>query len=86
MNVEFLAFLQGEMAPDVELEIVDVIASLVDKSLLWQDAASDEPRFVMLETIREYGLEQLELNGEAEATRQAHAHYYLQLPARICVL
>jgi tetratricopeptide (TPR) repeat protein len=57
-----------------------LIESLVDKSLLWQDArAGHDPRFVMLETIREYGLEQLERSGEAEATRRAHAHYYLQL-------
>jgi predicted ATPase/DNA-binding XRE family transcriptional regulator len=67
-------------AGDIELEIVDVIASLVDKSLLWQDAAtSHEPQFLMLETIREFGLEQLEHSGEAEATQQAHANYYLQL-------
>ena len=41
-----------------------------------------EPRLVMLETIREYGLECLaasEEAGEAEATRLAHANYYLQL-------
>ena len=33
----------------------------------------------MLETIREYGLEALATNGEVEATRQAHAAYYLKL-------
>jgi predicted ATPase/DNA-binding XRE family transcriptional regulator len=66
-----------------DLEIVDGLASLVDKSLLWQDATTGgEPGFMMLETIREYGLEQLEQSGEAEATRRAHAHYYLQLVER----
>lgn len=73
----------GTAAGDLELEIVDTLASLVDKSLLWQDPrASREPSFLMLETIREYGLEQLELSGEAEATRRAHANYFLQLVER----
>lgn len=67
-------------AGDLELDIVDGLASLVDKSLLWQDATtSREPWFLMIETIREYGLEQLERSGEAQATRRAHAHSYLQL-------
>jgi predicted ATPase/DNA-binding XRE family transcriptional regulator len=70
-------------AGDLDLDIVDGLGSLVDKSLLWQDArATDEPGFLMLETIREYGLEQLEHSGEADATRRAHAHYYLQLVER----
>jgi tetratricopeptide (TPR) repeat protein len=38
-----------------------------------------EPRFVLLETIREYGLEALAASGELEATRQAHAAYYFHL-------
>ena len=39
----------------------------------------DEPRFTMLETIREFGLERLTASGEMEATRQAHAFYYFAL-------
>jgi predicted ATPase/DNA-binding CsgD family transcriptional regulator len=60
--------------------VLDGMASLIDKSLLRQSEPEEEqPRFVMLETIREYGWEALEALGEAEATRQAHAAYYLQL-------
>jgi predicted ATPase/DNA-binding XRE family transcriptional regulator len=67
-------------AGELEFEIVDGLASLADKSLLWQDALASRPsQFQILETIREYGLEQLEHSGEAEVTRHAHAHYYLQL-------
>jgi predicted ATPase/DNA-binding XRE family transcriptional regulator len=67
-------------AGDIDLDLVDGLASLVDKSLLWQDAAAGhEPRFLMLETIREYGLEQLQHSQEAAATRHAHAGYYLGL-------
>jgi predicted ATPase/serine/threonine protein kinase/DNA-binding CsgD family transcriptional regulator len=61
-------------------QALDGIASLVDKSLLQQtEQEGAEPHFIMLETIREYGLERLAVNGEMEATRQAHAEYYLAL-------
>ncbi len=61
-------------------QVLDRVASLVDKSLLQQvEQEGEEPRFVMLETIREYGLERLASNGEMEGVRQAHAMYYLQL-------
>jgi predicted ATPase/DNA-binding CsgD family transcriptional regulator len=61
-------------------QYVDVLASLVDKSLLRQGHTGDEQgRLYMLETIREYALEQLAASGEAEDTRRAHAHYYVAL-------
>jgi predicted ATPase/class 3 adenylate cyclase/DNA-binding CsgD family transcriptional regulator len=56
------------------------MASLIDKSLLRQsEPEGEQPRFVMLETIREYGWEALIASGEMEITRQAHAAYYLAL-------
>ena len=60
--------------------VVDGVASLIDKSLLQQtEQEADEPRLVMLETIREYGWGALIVSGEMETTRQAHALYYLTL-------
>ena len=60
--------------------MLDAVASIIEKSLLLQTGQEGaEPRFVMLETIREYGLEMLASGGEAQATRQAHAAYYLAL-------
>ena len=60
--------------------VLEGIASLLDKSLVQQTERDGEaPRFIMLETLREYGLERLAMNGEEEATRQAHAAYYLRL-------
>ncbi len=59
---------------------MDLVASLLDKSLLQQsDRGADEPRLLMLETIREYALETLADSGELEATQEAHARYYLAL-------
>jgi predicted ATPase/DNA-binding CsgD family transcriptional regulator len=63
-----------------ELFVLDNLASLMDKSLLFQiEREAQEPRFVMLETIREYGLECLAANEEVIATRYTHATYYLSL-------
>ncbi len=60
--------------------VLDGVTSLMDKSLLRQtEQAEEEPRLMMLETIREYGLEVLEASGEKEATRRTHASYYLRL-------
>ncbi len=59
--------------------MLDAVASLLDKSLLQQsEQEAVEPRLVMLETTREYGLEQLVARGEEEATRRAYAACYLQ--------
>ena len=50
---------------DLHLNLLDGMASMVDKSLVQQvEQAQDESQFVMLETIREYALEKLEASGE----------------------
>jgi predicted ATPase/class 3 adenylate cyclase/DNA-binding CsgD family transcriptional regulator len=60
--------------------VFEGVASLLDQSLLQQtEQGGEEARLVMLETIREYGLEVLEALGEMEKTRRAHAAYYLEL-------
>jgi DNA-binding CsgD family transcriptional regulator/tetratricopeptide (TPR) repeat protein len=60
--------------------VFDGVSSLIDKSLLQQtEQDGEEPRFGMLETTREYGLETLAISGEMEAAQQAHAEYYLAL-------
>jgi predicted ATPase/DNA-binding XRE family transcriptional regulator len=56
------------------------LAELVDKSLLRVAEGTDgEPRFSMLDTIREYALEQLAASGRAETLRRQHAAYFLAL-------
>src|SRR6516165_12326649 len=60
--------------------VLDMVASLIDKSLLQQtEHEGEETRLLLLETIRKYGLEWLQSSGELEAIRTAHAAYYLRL-------
>ena len=59
---------------------LDLVGSLVEKSLLRPEEPSErEPRFTMLETIREYALEELEASGEAAELRRRHAEHFLAL-------
>ena len=65
---------------DQAMQVLEAIASLLDKSLLLQtEQEGEEPRFMMLETIREFALEGLQAHGELATARQAHAAHYLQL-------
>jgi predicted ATPase/DNA-binding CsgD family transcriptional regulator len=65
---------------DPPLDVLTGVASLLDKSLLLQtEQEGEEPRFRMLETLREFGLACLSTNGEGAAAERAHAWYYLAL-------
>ncbi len=63
---------------DLGLDVLDAMSSLVDKSLLrCRDATAEDPRFEMLDIVREYALERLAKSGDEEVTRRAHAAYAL---------
>jgi predicted ATPase/DNA-binding SARP family transcriptional activator len=69
---------------DLKLEVLEGVASLVDKSLLRPEVGPDpgteaEIRFGTLETIREFGLERLKESGEEVAIRKQHAASFLAL-------
>lgn len=65
----------GHAAPT----IIEQVDALIHHSLLHQGAGVDDPpRYVLLETIREYALERLTADGEIDAIRQQHAAYFLQ--------
>ncbi len=57
----------------------DGVCTLVDQNLLQPLAAGNEPRFSMLETVREFGIEQLAATQEETATRHRHAAWHLAL-------
>src|SRR6266487_1156292 len=60
--------------------VLDGVMALLDKHLLYQGEQGDHaPRLLLHETIREYGLEALDVNQELEMARQIHAEYYLGL-------
>jgi predicted ATPase/DNA-binding winged helix-turn-helix (wHTH) protein len=65
---------------DLGIELVEGLSSLMDKNLIQRmDRSQSEPRFAMLETIREFALERLIESGEQAAVRRAHAAYCLVL-------
>src|SRR3989440_7580229 len=65
---------------DLPADVLDGVTSVIDKSLLRQtEQEGQEPRLLMLETVREFGLERLTASGELEGTRVAHARYFLAL-------
>src|SRR2546427_877636 len=59
-----------------EFEILDVLDSLVRKSLVNVDRTSEELRYSMLETIRQFAEERLAESGEGETTRERHAVFF----------
>ncbi len=74
----FSATLPGPSASQT-LDVLDTLASLVDQSLIQRlPTADSEPRLSMLETIREFGLEQLSAHDETEAVRRTHAAFYVR--------
>ena len=64
-------------------EVLDLLASLVEKSLLRQvETGEGEPRFQMLETIRQYGLRLIDTLEEGSAVRGRQLDYLLDLALR----
>ncbi len=64
-------------------EVLDGVASLTGKSLIQVDSRdAEDVRYRLLESMREYALEQLKFQKEVDATRHAHALYFLDLAER----
>ncbi|WP_433602397.1 protein kinase domain-containing protein [Nocardia sp. CA-135953] len=65
-----------DLAPDTPL---DVLSSLVDKSILIRESSETAVRFRMLETVRDYGREKLLESGEETELRRRHRDWYQKL-------
>jgi predicted ATPase len=64
--------------------VLEQLGQLLDKCLVQaQQGTGGEPRFTLLETIREYATEQLEASGEQAALQQRHAYYFLRLAEEV---
>jgi predicted ATPase/Tfp pilus assembly protein PilF len=69
-----------DVAVHLDADVLDGVEALVNQSLLRQAGGLDgEPRFTMLETLREFGLERLEDAGEGPALRRAQSEWCLAL-------
>ncbi|HEU0113594.1 MAG TPA: helix-turn-helix domain-containing protein, partial [Thermomicrobiales bacterium] len=67
-------------AGDRVANVLDALTGLVDQTLVRQIVRpGDDPRFVVLEMVREFAAERLSAGGEDEAARAAHAAYFLDL-------
>ncbi|NEW44208.1 ATP-binding protein [Nocardia cyriacigeorgica] len=63
-------------------DVLDLVGSLVDKSVLVREACGDVVRYRMLETVREYGLERLHGIGGDTAMRRRHRNWFERLALR----
>ncbi|HKU81113.1 MAG TPA: adenylate/guanylate cyclase domain-containing protein, partial [Candidatus Tumulicola sp.] len=66
-----------------ELAILDILASLVDKSLVSADASDEATRYSLLESTRQYAREKLAESGEYSAVARAHAVAMLAFAERL---
>ena len=65
--------------PGGDLDVLEGLSSLADESLIRLDERGSEPRYGMLETIREFAQERLAARGEDNVVHEAHAAYFLGL-------
>jgi predicted ATPase/class 3 adenylate cyclase len=66
-------------AAPLGLDLLEGLSALIDHSLVQPREEGGEPRFGLLQVIREYALAGLEASGETEALRRAHAAHFLAL-------
>ena len=64
-------------------DVLDLVASLVDRSVLLREDHDGDPRYRLLETLRAFGQEKLRSNGDEATLRRRHRDWYEQLVAQI---
>jgi predicted ATPase/DNA-binding CsgD family transcriptional regulator len=74
---------QQVAAVDAQADVVPLLEHLVDHHLIVPMCSTDEPRFTMLETIREFGLERLAQSDAEPETRDRHAAFFVELVQRL---
>jgi len=66
-----------------EFVALEILAALVDKSLVIADVARDRPRYRLLQTFAQFGAERLAARGEADDAARRHATAYVELAERL---
>jgi predicted ATPase/DNA-binding CsgD family transcriptional regulator len=79
-TLDAVAFVCAELPGDEAG--LGIVSALAAHSLIEQRGSDEEPRFVMLETVREYAGELLAASGEQPMIRASHASYYVALAER----
>lgn len=69
----------GEAAAIARNEVLELVAGLIDKSLVTPQTRRGEPKLRLLETVRQYAREKLKESGEAEAVHKQHALFFMAL-------
>lgn len=69
-------------APAATVDVTDELENLVEHSLIRIDEGGGEPRFAMLESIREYAAERLAESGDADVVRARHAAAFVDVAER----
>ncbi|AQA22345.1 tetratricopeptide repeat family protein [Rhodococcus sp. MTM3W5.2] len=64
---------------EADQDLVDTLASLVDKSILIREQSRGGVRFRLLDTVRDFGRDKLDHTGQRLALRRRHHDWYLQL-------
>src|SRR5262249_8538660 len=62
-----------------EWEVLDLLTSLVEKSLVLYEERESEGRYRLLETVRQYARDRLLITGEADGVRERHRDWFLAL-------
>ena len=70
-------------ASEIGVEVLDGLVSLADQSLIRTVDVDGDPRFEMLETIREYAAEQLAARGDTDVVAERHAAWFLALAQKL---
>jgi predicted ATPase len=75
------SFLAAEYVcdPEGEIDMLEILSSLVDKSLIRPQEDEDLARFTMLRVVREYALERLQRSGDLEQVQERHARYFFRV-------
>ncbi len=68
--------------PGLEMHPLQILTSLVDKNLIQREDIPGEPRYTMLETIRQFGYERLVESGEVQDASGAHADWFVDVAVR----